>query len=168
MWRVFYTRARAEKKVEAALAAQGVEVFLPVRAVRRKWSDRVKEVREPLFPNYVFARVDEAGRLRVLQTDGVVRSVAFGGALAELSEAEVAQLRLTQADPTRLAVFGLHGLQVGQRVVVTEGPFKGLEGPVLEERSNTFVAVQVPALQQGVRVLVDVTWLRPVGEHGSA
>ena len=41
------------------LEAAGVHVFLPLRRTLRQWSDRRRWVEEPLFPGYLFARVDE-------------------------------------------------------------------------------------------------------------
>ena len=37
VWRVFYTRSRAEKRVENLLEEQDLEVFLPKRAEVRQW-----------------------------------------------------------------------------------------------------------------------------------
>src|SRR5690606_23980464 len=92
-WRVFYTRSRAEKRCAERLEDDGVEVPLPLRRVTRRWSDREKVVEEPLFRGYVFARVDEAERLRALQTDGVVRCLHVGGRPAEMRPEEVERLR---------------------------------------------------------------------------
>lgn len=36
------------------LSATGLEEFLPLYQVRRRWSDRVKVVDVPLFDGYVF------------------------------------------------------------------------------------------------------------------
>ena len=43
-WFALYTAPRSEKKVEARLGEAGVEHFLPMLKVMRRWSDRVKVV----------------------------------------------------------------------------------------------------------------------------
>ena len=54
IWRVFYTRARAEKKCEERLQDRRIEVLVPKKKEVRQWSDRKKEVTVPLFRNYLF------------------------------------------------------------------------------------------------------------------
>ena len=60
-WYVLYTAARAEKQVAARIEAEGVEkggveAYLPLHRRRKKWSDRIKVVEEPLFRSYVFVK----------------------------------------------------------------------------------------------------------------
>ncbi|GIV59070.1 UpxY family transcription antiterminator [Rhodocaloribacter litoris] len=161
-WRVFYTAPRAEKKCEQRLQERRFEVFLPKRAVIRQWKDRKKKVIEPLFPNYLFAKVDEGERIRVLQTDGIVRCVSFGGRLAQMSEEEIENLRITQNDPLRLEP--LHGPLPprGTKVVVQEGPFRGLRGEVVSHRGETHVVLIVPTIRQAVRINIPAVWAQPV------
>lgn len=167
LWRVFYTFPRAEKKCETRLLEQGLEVFLPKCEEIRQWKDRKKKVIEPLFRNYLFAHVDERERLAVLQTQGIVRCVAFGGVLAEVSDEEIEQLRLAQEDPRRLSLLGHWIPEVGQPVVVTEGPLKGLRGEVLELRGQTYVVVRVHAIRQMVRINVPSGWLQALPQPAS-
>ncbi len=101
-WRVFYTQARAEKKCEERLVQRRVEVYLPTHKVVRQWKDRKKKVVEPLFRNYIFARVDEQERLGVLKTPGIVRCISFGGTPAEVDQGEIEQLKIALQDPKRL------------------------------------------------------------------
>ncbi|MFP4228422.1 MAG: transcription termination/antitermination NusG family protein, partial [Salinivenus sp.] len=44
VWRVFYTRARAEKKCETRLQDRGIDVLVPKKTEIRQWSDRKKKV----------------------------------------------------------------------------------------------------------------------------
>ena len=70
-WYAVRTRSRHEKRVHAQLAARpGIDVFLPLRERRSRWTDRVKRVQEPLFPGYCFARFCRPDRLRVLKAAG--------------------------------------------------------------------------------------------------
>ena len=159
-WRVFYTQSRAEKKCEERLVQRSVEVYLPTHKVVRQWKDRKKKVVEPLFRNYIFARVDEQERLRVLKTPGIVRCVSFGGGPAEVDEGEIEQLKIAQKDPKRLQVvdFPLPGL--GEIVTVTEGPLRGLSGEVLDHGGQYYVILRVTAIRQAVRVHVPAAWVR--------
>jgi transcription antitermination factor NusG len=163
VWRVFYTRARAEKKCETRLDDRRIEVLCPTRTVVRQWSDRKKKVTEPLFRNYIFARVDEKDRLRVLQTNGIVRCVSFRGEPARLREEEIEQIRHTQNAPDRLDVVDLRP-PVGATVTVTDGPLQGLTGEVREHRGQTYVLVRVEAVRQAIKVQVPHDWVTEVEE----
>jgi transcription antitermination factor NusG len=165
VWRVFYTRARAEKKCEDRLHDRRIEVLLPKRKVVRQWSDRKKEVIEPLFRNYIFAQVDEKDRLRVLQTPGIVRCVHFNGTPARLRETEVEQIQRTQKTPDRLSVVDLRP-PVGETVTITEGPLQGLSGEVREHRGQTYVLVRVETIRQAVKVQVPADWVETGGDPG--
>jgi transcription antitermination factor NusG len=158
LWRVFYTRARAEKKTEKRLKQQGIDVLVPKKTELRQWSDRKKEVTVPLFRNYLFARVDEHDRLRTLKTNGIVRCVHFHGEPAQLREETVEQLKTTQEAPDRLSVADLRP-PVGETVTITEGPMQGLTGEVQQHRGQAYLLVRVEAIQQGVKVEVPSDWV---------
>ncbi len=163
IWRVFYTFPRAEKKCEKRLSDHGINVFLPKHTVVRQWSDRKKKVVEPLFRNYIFARVGERDRLRVLQTDGIVRCVSFQGKPAVVQDDVIGQLRLAIERTGDFAVVDyVPRPKVGAQVVVTEGPLKGLRGEIREHRGQTNVLVAITAIRQALRVNVPGAWVEKV------
>ena len=160
-WRVFYTFPRAEKKCEERLAKARIEVFLPQRSVVRQWKDRKKKVVEPLFRNYIFARVNERERLQVLRTQGVVQCVSFGGRLAGVSEEEVEQIRIAQKEGGRLSVVDYEPRPArGEVVSVVEGPLRGLRGEVVDYRGQTHLLVAIPAIRQALKISVPAAWVR--------
>lgn len=163
-WRVFYTMARNEKRCEERLAGEQIEVFLPKRVVWRQWKDRKKKVVEPLFSNYIFAYVDEGERLRVLQTEGIVRCVSFGARLAEVTKDEIAQLRITQQDPERIHAVDFPLPQRGTQVTITEGPMRGLRGEVVEHRGEQHIVIRISAIRQAIRVNLPAEWVYLVAE----
>ena len=55
-WLLLAVRLNRERKVADGLQAKGFEVFLPMYAVRRQWSDRQKTYYAPLFPGYLLCR----------------------------------------------------------------------------------------------------------------
>jgi len=158
VWRVFYTRARAEKKCEERLQDRRIDVLVPKKKEIRQWSDRKKEVTVPLFRNYLFARVDEKDRLRTLRTNGIVRCVHFDGEPARLRKETVEQLKRTQQAPGRLSVADLRP-PVGETVTITDGPMKGLTGEVRQHRGQSYVLVRVEAIRQAVKVEVPSDWV---------
>ena len=88
-WLAVYTRPRWEKKVNQLLIEKGVESYCPLNKVRRKWSDRVKVVEEPLFKSYVFVKVDDQDRTAVRMTNGVINFVYWDSKPALIKEKEI-------------------------------------------------------------------------------
>ncbi len=160
-WRVFYTFPRAEKKCEDRLYDRHIDVFLPQYTVIRQWSDRKKKVVEPLFRNYIFAKVDERDRLRVLQTDGIVRCVTFNGRPAVVPDEEIDAVRRAISGEGEFAVVDyVPRPKLGSKVVVIEGPMRGLRGEVEEHRGQTHLLVSVAAVRQALRINVPAQWVQ--------
>lgn len=153
-WHVFYTRPRAEKKCEQQLKDHSIEVFLPKRTVVRQWSDRRKKVSQPLFQNYIFARVSEQERIAVLRTLGIVRCVAFDGRPATITPDEIHRLRIMQLHPEWLVPVDAPLPGLGSEIRIDAGPLRGLSGVVTEHRGDTHLVVQIPSIKQAVKVII--------------
>jgi transcription antitermination factor NusG len=136
-WLVLWTKPRAEKSVARALGANAHPVWLPMVAVRRRWSDRWKEVEFPLFPGYLF--VQGITQLTdVLRVPGVLTIVKNGDKPARIRDSKVAELRaalplLPVADQQPEVV---HDFAPADRVKVIDGPLAGLIGVVREIRGS--------------------------------
>ena len=88
-----YTKPRWEKKVFRLLTERGMEAYCPLNKVRKKWSDRIKLVEEPLFKSYVFVHTDETGKADVRLVDGVLNFVYWNGKPAIVREKEINDIR---------------------------------------------------------------------------
>lgn len=151
------------------MAAAGHEVFLPFRRALRQWSDRRQWVEDPLFPGYLFARVEERGRLAVLQDDAVVRCLTSGGRIVEVGEGEIASLQALMAVPDKLDVLTQQAFPPGAAVYVSRGPLAGLHGRVLAHPRAHYLLVEVPSIRHAVRVHLPADWaLRPVAGLSAA
>jgi transcription antitermination factor NusG len=126
-WLVVYTTPRAEKRVNNRLEEQGIETYLPLYKTIRQWSDRKKKVELPLFNSYVFVRVGERERYKVLETNGVVRFLFYlhKPAVVRDNEIEAIRLFLHQTEGLKIKV------EVGQKVEISSGPMEGVYGEVV-------------------------------------
>lgn len=135
-WLAVYTRPRWEKKVDQLLKEKETESYCPLNKVRRKWSDRVKIVEEPLFKSYVFVKVTDEERTKVRMTPGVINFVYWEGRPAVISEKEIAVIRKFLNEYENVEVQPMD-LQVDQRVKITKGPLMDQEGKVLAVQHKT-------------------------------
>lgn len=153
-WYACRTRARAEKQVNRMLRQRGIEPYLPLVDQVRQWTDRRKRVAFPLFPGYVFAHFGPGLFHLVLRTPGVVTVVGAAGAPIPVRADELDSIRLLVESvnagnpPPQPAEF----VEVGQEVVVAEGPFSGMRGVLTEERGQTRVIVRLSALRKALSV----------------
>lgn len=162
-WYACRTRSRAEKQVSRLLASQGVESYLPLIEQLRQWADRRKRVAFPLFSGYVFARFDLRAMLDVLSTPGVVSIVRVNGYPTPLRDEEIESVRVLVAGVNvgDAVPEPVDCPAVGHEVVVTEGPFSGMQGVLVEQRGRSRVTVRISALRQAVSVELPQDILRP-------
>jgi transcription antitermination factor NusG len=135
-WYAVYTRPRWEKKVNNLLTLKGIESYCPLNKVRRKWSDRVKVVQEPLFKSYVFVKTGDHNRTNVRMTDGVINFVYWNGKPAIIKEKEIQRIRQFLDEYENVDVIK-RSLLPNQRVRIIGGPLMDQEGKVIEIKKNS-------------------------------
>jgi transcription antitermination factor NusG len=173
-WYAVHVRSNYERLVHGVLEGKGYELFLPMYSERRRWSDRVKQVDVPLFPGYVFCRLDSQDRLPVLQAPGVVQIVGNGKLPVPIAEEEIEAVKIVLK--SNLPYLPWPSLAPGHRVVVDRGPLMGVQGVLLQIRQSHRLVVSVSMLQRAVAVELDASWVRlapdatltylePPGEH---
>ena len=135
-WYAIYTKPRWEKKVNSLLLQKGIEVYCPLNKVRRKWSDRIKTVEEPLFKSYVFVKITDEERTGVRMTSGVVNFVYWNGKPAIIKEKEIQTIKRFLDEYENVEVVKID-VTAGDRVQVVAGPMMDKEGKVLEVKNKT-------------------------------
>jgi transcription antitermination factor NusG len=159
-WFALQVKTTHEKRVAALLDQKGYDHFLPLYRVRRRWSDRIKEVDQPLFPGYLFCRFAPNARAGILKTDGVTRVVGIGGVPIPIEDHEIRTIQ--QAVSSGLEVRPHVFLESGQRVRIESGPFKDVEGLIVEVRKRHQLILSISLLQRSISVEIDSAWVAPV------
>jgi transcription antitermination factor NusG len=159
-WFAVRVRSNYERIAELHLRERGYERFAPSYKVERQWSDRKKEMDRFLFPGYVFCRLDRHDRLPVLTIPGVVGLVGFGKIPAPIPDEEIE--RIQRMLESGLLVKPWPFLEVGQTVLIEQGPLAGMEGILAEEKGQWRLVVSVHLLRRSVAAEVDRTWVRPL------
>ncbi len=160
-WLAVYTSPRHEKSVSRHFEYRGIESFLPLYKVNRKWSDGSRVTVElPLFTGYLFVKIARTDRCRVLDVPGVVALVSgTGGEPAVISEVTIEALRRGVAE----GVAEPHPLlTVGQRVLICSGPLTGMEGVLIRNKNSLRVIVTVEQLMRSIAVEVPASMVSPV------
>ncbi|MBU4425093.1 MAG: UpxY family transcription antiterminator [Proteobacteria bacterium] len=155
-WYALHTRSRFEQKVYDGLCGKSLEAFLPRIQVMSRRKDRRKMIMIPMIPGYVFVRslLQAEEHLQILKTVGVVRMVGFRGKAAPANEEEISSLMIL--DGTDRTVQNRDYMKKGDRVIIAEGPLKGLIGFYLHHKDKTDrVVVSVELLHRSVEVEIE-------------
>lgn len=156
-WFALQVKAHHESVTARALHNKGYEEFLPLCNCYRRWTDRVKELRLPLFPGYVFCRFSAGVIAPIVTTPGVIRIVGNGKRPAPVDESEITALQAVAQSGAPCQPWP--HLEVGDLVRLGDGPLWGLEGILLASKNHHRLLVSVTLLQRSVAVEIDRQWI---------
>lgn len=163
-WYAVQTHPSSEARAAGHLGRQGFETFFPRYSKRRRHARRTDWVEAPLFPGYVFVRMDlDSQRWRsVNSTLGVQRLVCTGEVPAAVPGPVMDEIR-NRADEGGLVEIGsATGLHPGTRVEVAQGPFAEQTGIFEELDDKRRVVLLLDLMGRPVRLKIAVDGVRPV------
>ena len=155
-WYALHTRSHFEQKVYDGLCRKSIEAFLPRIEVISRRRDRRKMILIPMLSGYVFVFSDlgPENHLEILKTIGVVRMLGFKGKPIPAREEEISSLMIL--DGTNRTVQSRDYVKKGDRVMIMEGPLKGLVGFYLRHKGQSDkVVVSVELLQRSLSVEIE-------------
>jgi transcription antitermination factor NusG len=159
-WFAILVKTGREKTANLLLENAGYECFLPVNRSTRRWSDRTKLVDVPLFPGYLFCRMNPHNRLTVLMTPGVIQIVGVGKTPIPVEEEEIEAIERVQT--SGLSAMPWPYMEVGNVAQIVDGPLRGLTGIVVKIKSGVKLVLSVSLLQRSVAVEVERNWVGEV------
>ena len=121
--------------MHALLQETGMVSYCPLNKVRKRWSDRIKLVEEPLFKSYVFVQVKDEEHTRVRMVSGVLNFVYWNGKPAVIKETEIETIRkfLNEYEDVEVKQVDLHA---DQKVTVKRGLLMNSEGRIRRLMNN--------------------------------
>jgi len=157
LWYAIYTRSHCEQLVGDQLTAKGFHIFLPKINV---WSHRAGQRRlisVPMFPGYLFLQhaIDKISYIEVCKARGLVRILGQRwDQLSVVPDAEIEAIHTTlQAS---IPVMSHPYLREGQRVRITQGPLRGVEGILIQSKpAKGLLILSVDLLQRSIAVEID-------------
>ncbi|HEV8038951.1 MAG TPA: transcription termination/antitermination NusG family protein [Bryobacteraceae bacterium] len=162
-WYALHTMSNCEARVANYLRAFDVEAFLPDYPTRRQWNDRVKTIRCPLFPGYLFGRWQKKLSHEALGAPGLAHIVAVAGVPVPIPEDEIDSVR--RLVDSGLTVCGCAMLKAGQRVRMRSGPLKGLEGRLERVKNHFRLVVSVELLSRSIATEVDAEAIEVLSQN---
>lgn len=155
-WCVVETLSKQEARAETNLSRQGFKTWCPMFRRTRRHARKVDTVLAPLFPGYLFVRLDpDTMPWRSINgTFGVRHLICFDEQPARLPDDFVEALA-ARADAEGLFDFAEDSLKPGETVRLVGGPFADQVGTLIKLADKERVAVLLDILGRKVVATMD-------------
>jgi transcription antitermination factor NusG len=150
-WFVAHTRPRREKKLVEYCGRQQIAATLPCYESAHKYRGKTVVFQKPLFPGYVFLRMDASHKDAVRQNDHVANLLEVFD--QERFESQLKDILL--ALESRLGVRLAPSIGEGMRVRIKAGPLQGVEGWVEQRYGMSTVLLRLDFISQAAAVKLD-------------
>jgi len=141
----------------------GVECFSPQLQEQKTIRRKARIVIAPLFPGYLFVRINLSEHYRAVSyARGVRKIVEFGETPVEVDIAMIDAIKSRMASLQVCMLKKPKELSSGQLVQIKDGPFVGLEAVFMREmpgHQRAMVLLRALALQ--ARVVLEINQLLP-------
>ncbi|MGQ7247049.1 transcription/translation regulatory transformer protein RfaH [Halomonas sp. V046] len=160
-WYVIQCKGGESFRAAEHLGNQGYDLFHPVLEVQKKRRGKLEWVQEPLFPYYLFLRLDqvESNWRPIRSTRGVLKIVTFGLAMPVPVSDELIEL-LRRHGTSEPDAPGQLYFRAGESVEITEGPFKDLKAVFESHKGEERAIVLLNMLHRQQRLEMPVSRLK--------
>ena len=161
-WYLIHTKPRQEALALTNLSRQGFECYMPMLRLQKIRQRKSALVTEPMFPRYLFIRLDTSGSGQswspIRSTLGVNQLVRFGGQPAKVDGQLIDLIRSREQGTHEQPLFS-----AGDNVTVADGPFAGLEAIYQNTDAESRSMILLNILSKPVAMRIDTTSLRKTG-----
>lgn len=162
-WYVAQTKPKAERRVSQWLETKNIEVFVPKMEIKRKRRNRAVSLSEPVFPGYIFVRIESHpyswNKLR--WTPGIRKILGYDGVPSPVPREVIEELREQTGNESFIQPNSK--FNKGEKVRIVDGPLRGLMGVIEEARpGKERVRILMEILRMPTRVLARVYELEKV------
>lgn len=158
-WYAVHTRSRHEDRACLGLLQKSFHTFLPKLEVWSKRKDRRKKMMIPMFPGYFFVELttlDNEVKLDILKTFGIVRILGKPRSAEPIAVPDEKIDAIRRIVDSRVEVQQLQYPKVGEPARIIDGPFKGIEGMVLNtDYAKELFVISIELLQRSVAIRVE-------------
>ena len=161
-WYLVHTKPRQEDIALTNLERQGYACYLPRLQVEKVRRGKAQMVQEAMFPRYLFVQLETGAQARswspIRSALGVSKLVYFGAQPAKVDEQLLALLQSREQALPAETIF-----QPGDAVVVTSGPFEGIEAVYQTSDPERRSMILLEILSKPVTLQIETGQLRRVG-----
>jgi transcription antitermination factor NusG len=169
-WFAVRTRFKSEKVALKQLHRLGVETYLPIRQMTRRYGRKIRKVELPLINSFVFVRIKKNEYASVLETEYVAGFLKFGNNLLSIPEVEINMIRRLLGEDIEMEVEAIikdDSYEKGDWVEVTKGPLLGMKGRLLNIQGKDKLLVELTNSGHTLHISIDTDLLRKINTNNS-
>ncbi|MEX0729496.1 MAG: transcription/translation regulatory transformer protein RfaH [Aquisalimonadaceae bacterium] len=155
-WYAAYCKPRQDARAEIHLLNQRFDVFRPLVRVRRFRRGKPCQVKESMFPRYLFIQLDDLdenwGPIR--STRGISGLVHWGDHVPVVPDRVIQRLYGDLAEDGCVDLAGTDDYKLNERIRITAGPFAGYEALYQARSSEERVIVLLEIMQRDQRLVL--------------
>jgi transcription antitermination factor NusG len=157
-WFILYTKPRAEKKLKKKFDELGLENYLPLITLKKRWSDRWKIIDTPLFPSYIFIKIDFSAEANlVLKNSNVVCFLNSEGRPATLNESDISFIKIfIEKYPEKIKIEEAEKIKVGKEIEIKNGVFTGMKGIIEKIKNKSYLILKLNSMNKSIRVEINI------------
>lgn len=160
-WFAVYTSYKREKLVQKMLLSKGIECYLPLQKVTKKYTRKIRVTESPLINCYVFVKIVKGQYVSVLETEHVLKFTKIAQNLLSIPESEIITLRKVVGEGLEIEVRPTT-LSEGDEIEIVAGNLVGLKGRLITHDGKNKVVIDLDRLGYSLRMNIDVSLLRKI------
>lgn len=162
-----YANFKREKLVERLLRQKGIECYLPLQQVTRRYVRKIRSVELPLISGYIFVKILKDQYIPTLETEHVVRFVRFSKNLLSIRQEEIELIKRVVGEGLSVEAEATL-FNEGDEVEIIAGNLTGLRGRLISKEGKKLFAVELESLGYSLRMTVDQALLHKISKPAFA
>lgn len=158
-WFAVYTNYKREKRILKLLHSKGIEAYLPLQKVTRRYTRKVKNLELPLINCYLFVKIVKSQYVPVLETENVLKFIKFSQNLISIPEREIQLMKRIIGEQMDFQ-FEQGVFIEGEDVEVIAGQLTGLEGKLVSRSGKQQFVVELTNMGYNFQMTIDINLLR--------
>ena len=158
-WFAVYINYKREKLVKGMLEQKGIECYLPIQKVTRRYARKVRTLELPLISCYIFVRIVKAEYVPVLETEYVLKFTKIAQNLLSVPDSEIETLKRVVGEGMNVTIEPT-SMQAGDTVEIVAGNLTGLRGKLVSVEGKKQMLVELEHIGYTLRMNIDSALLR--------
>lgn len=164
-WFAVRTRFRDEKMAFKMLSTYGVQTYLPIQKVTRRYGKKVRHLDLPLINSFVFVRICSHEYKTVLQTEYVSGFLKLGQNMLAIPDSQIELMRRLLGEGVELTVeTTTAAYQKGDWVEVTSGGLMGLRGILVNIQGKDKMLIELVNSGYTLQMSIDKSLITKITE----
>jgi transcription antitermination factor NusG len=161
-WYAIKTKFKTEKFVVDQITKKGIEAYIPLIHITKRYSKKIKKLKLPLINNYAFVKITEQDRLSVLQTEYVFNFVGMNGKMECIPDHEINLLKQIVGEFEEKVSISAIEWQIGEDVEIISGSLTGIRGKLVKKAGKNNFVVELTSIGIELQMEIEIKFLKKI------